>query len=137
MTDEKMVPESEAAKRETLAARNGYFCGAHDALSWPRQTTRWTDEAVMIRAKRRYPLTVTRARVVRDMSGPTRPTYWRVVDGQFEFAYIKEPRNFRAMGPDFNGMFINPERVRLLADLLATPTETVDADSQSEGEGNV
>lgn len=119
MTNEKMVPESEAVKRE----REAYVAGAESQWGGipSHQTSSWREEA-----KRRYPLTVTRPRVVEDTTG----WYWRVSsDASIETTSTKDGAWRQLVRMDQR---LTKERVLILADLLANPTEDVDADSQSE-----
>lgn len=76
-------------------------------------------------ASRRYPLKVTRPRVVRD-SGPMGSSEWRYVNGRLECRLTGAMEWDVADGEDGTcKMFIRAERVKLLADLIANPTEEV------------
>lgn len=74
----------------------------------------------------RYPLpSVTRPRVVRD----TYSCEWRAVDGALEWRTVGHI-SWTPPEPSgrVDGMYLYPDRVQLLADLLANPTETVEGE---------
>lgn len=127
MADEKMVTEAEAVKRERAACEAGAFMMlARLRANCGSELTGFVESE----AKRRYPLAVTRARVVTDSNG----TKWRVVNDVPEWMDATYGHTWQ----DGSGkMWITTERVRILASLLASPLETVDADSQSDGEESI
>lgn len=93
-------------------------------LQWRRDAER--------EAKSRYPLPPrSRPRVVRDDGGKYGATEWKCVDGRLYWRVAAHrPNQWNDVEADngAGGMFIRPERVKLLADLLANPTETVPDD---------
>ena len=124
MTDEKMVPVSEAVKRE----RDAFVKGGLSLSNYAGYRSQLEAEA-----KRRYPLTVTRPRVVRDGHG----WEFRVAPGVtvWNEPVIEARREGRSelweAWPT-----IRPNRMTVWASLLASPLETVDADSDGEETAN-
>jgi hypothetical protein len=133
---EKMVPETEAVKRERRASAN-----ARCAALW-KATQRSPHRGYVdgpcaecfSYVAHRFPLptvTVTRPRVVQDPFNIYRD--WRVINGEFEtrrrangcgdFKDWHSPNEFNA-----GSIPATAARVRMWADLLANPTETVEVE---------
>ncbi len=116
----------EAAERAMIEAKRGGFeSGVHWFYGRKEVVANLgyiVDEAPLA-AARLYPMPhVSRPRVVTDAS----KREWRVVDGKLEYRGEDHRPWSNAEGCSF---FITSERVRILADLLANPTELVDADA--------
>lgn len=128
-----MVSAREAVERERRAFVDGgkwryILAVGHSGPSCivpPIDDPRYDAEAA-----KRYPLpTVTRPRVVDDNPAHPCGEQWCVIDGTLRYRYApgrdwmrwSEFRNHSAAAP-------TPGRVALWADLLANPTETVEAD---------
>lgn len=116
MTDEMTKPMFEGepmTRREILIAREAFATGAR----------LWTQHPEA-EAKRRYPLLVEKPRVVTDREEtlPSARCDWRVIDGALEWRISGVP-NPRWYPLTNSSLFLTADRVRLLADLLANPTE--------------
>lgn len=112
-----MPTEREAVLRE----RRAFLSGVGRTL---------TETHAKLAAAEYYPLPkVTRPRVVTDSGAGliARETSWRVVGGALQWKTGSEWNNLA--GPMNEGMFITAQRVRILADLLANPTEEAEDDS--------
>lgn len=76
-------------------------------------------------AARRYPLPrVTRPRVVREASKRFGDIEWKYEHGALWHRFVPDTQ-WRKLDSENSGMYIYPERVTLLADLIANPNETV------------
>lgn len=122
------------SKRDVLIAREAvrrtvahFWVTIRDSLDG----TRWNGSDVL--AAEMYPLPrVTRPRVVADQCGPRGPQEFRFVDGVFQIRAPGEAwqcLNFGTVLVDsqIHGVGVTPERVALWADLIAHPTEEVEA----------
>lgn len=116
----KMVSERDAVIRERKAFQHGAEHGKE-----------YRTDSFASAAKSFYPLPkMTRPRVVRE-NGIGGEYEWRAVDGVIECrnvtggSALTKWRTNDGTSASF-GMFISARRVRLLADLLANPTEEVD-----------
>lgn len=122
MSDEKRYSERELV----MAQREAFIRGAR----YERDNDETTCAATRIpdAANMHFPLPrVSRPRVVRDETGMFQCN-WRVVAGALECdTGTGWQRTDRDDSHDTR-MFVHAERVRLLADLLAHPTEDVEAD---------
>jgi len=121
--DQPTVTERDAIQREQEAFRAG----------WQAYFDTATKGNVYTEAKRRYPLPPrVRPRVVSDNIG-LGPAEWRYVDGKLEGRLPNGGwRNMSTASADgmFNstGMYITTARVKLLAELMANPTEPIPED---------
>ena len=114
MTDDQRYSERDVILRERAAFVTGVAYSAYRADS---------SDGSINEAKRRYPLKVERPRVVRDPDS----------DGDYEFRVATDEIQVRCKGGAWHGSQyycprLSLHRVALLADLLARPTELVDAD---------
>lgn len=128
MSDEKKYTERDVVMRERAAFAKGRCMSQHEMHEEELPCI-----ACNQRARHLYPLpSVTRPRVVRDVtSGMAGGGYeWRVVNGGIQWRPLGD-MTWRAPASDgvVHGMYLFPERVRTLADLLANPTETVEDDA--------
>lgn len=98
-----------------LAKRAGFVEGLTDAKMHSATAALWSYPAMDRRARRKFPLPkVTRPRVLTDSSGER----WTVRAGQIALYTCDLSPRVRP----------SADRVKLWADLLANPTETVEAD---------
>lgn len=121
MSAEKLYTGRELAEAE----RRAFVHGLDVRATLPE---RWDGNAA--EAARRYPLpTVTRPRVVQDAQG----VLWRVQLGKGDTVLVEYTERGIPDWRDFNSLRagapgISRERVALWADLLARPTEEVEAE---------
>lgn len=107
-------------ERDLILAKRQAFEDGFE-LGWKGQTTEW--RGLLTEAEARYPLPkVTRPRVVQY------PLYhwkkWRVIDGELQRNGSEDDSDEWVSTPL---SVMTAARVRVLADLLANPTEEVDA----------
>lgn len=117
---DNMVTEREAVERQ----RRAYAAGRCDG-GFPYK------ESYAL-ASKLYPLpTTTRPRVVTDCLDPScAPRSFRLVDGQLQTKCLGDTWHCLDNGSSHatvsgKGVAITPDRIRMLADLLANPTEEV------------
>lgn len=135
MPEPKMVPEREAVRREREAFRLGA-----EALYIQTEVpgiAKLALDRVQQYADVRYPLPkVVRPRVVTDAQPGCSTRSFRYVDGQIQttsewdegrWVCLTNGTNAVQTG-ESGGLSITPARIRLLADLIARPTEEVPAD---------
>lgn len=122
---EKMISERDAVMRERAASAKARCAALYSALPHPLNTDHEGHifapcEACRRKAVERYPLKVTRPRVVADSGG----CWWRFVNGNLE---VREGNAGCAWyAHDQYKYWLTLERVKLLADLIASPTEEVE-----------
>lgn len=117
MSKPKMVTEAEAVRRERAA----YLAGLEQHACTQEGHDRLKRDVSL-----HYPLPrITRPRVVRDTSTDGCPIEWRVTNGNIE---CRQAAGTWYEVAERGGakMWITPQRVAFLADLLANPTETVE-----------
>lgn len=127
MSESKMVTEREAVMRERAAFVRG---SQFEDEAW-REMLRVNHSSgadCIDASRKRYPLPkVERPRVVVETSVHGRTVAWKYEHGAL---WWRNPRGsgewYSLMSPRTSEMFITPERVKLLADLLANPTELVE-----------
>lgn len=130
---------SETTKDRTLALRQAFEDGAR--WRWSKLVASGVpvggnlildNDEYQQEKRRRYPLHTTRPRVVPDCE-PEFDQVWRVVDGEIQWQLPKAREAcWRKLEPVFGGYLsittVTPGRLRLWADLLEQPTETVEAE---------
>lgn len=118
MSTTQMISEREAVLRERAAARK--------ALAYFDGTGRGADRAQQLAAEW-FPLPkIRRPRIVSDPGVRGGGVRWRLMNGQLQW---NSHSQWNSLNDARNrGMFITAERVRVLADLLANPTEEVSDD---------
>ena len=119
MTQDKTLSEREAVLRE----RQAWIAGQEAACWRDPATEAQAMRRVVTEAAARYPLpTVERPRILWD----SQSVAWRVVEGDtIQWTYHPDvPEGWLNAEIGQGHMFITAERVKMLADLLARPTET-------------
>lgn len=127
MSDTKKYTERELVEAKRQGLVDGAVYGANritgNAGYYPMRLSEIEAEA-----KRRYPLTVTRARKITDCDGDE----WRIRDGIVECGHGQHLTDLRAH-THLTTQLRNDEQFRRdFASLLLEPNEVVDADSQSD-----
>lgn len=134
MADEKTYTEKEVVLRERKAFYSGYV-----ALNWCSCEASEVCGTCQAETNRRYPLPkVTRPRVVIDAGGAG-VREWRYVEGQIQTRVRGTTHWFclahgdafaaKAVQHEDVGFAWTPERINMLAKLIADPTEIVDDDA--------
>lgn len=122
--DGRIVPrfeDEDYSRREIFIARQAFADGV---CARPVLGDAWYGAEA--EAAKRYPLPmVTRPRVVKDETGPAGTYYWRVDRGVLQHTTSLDAGMWEPLAI---GMYITVPRVHLLAELLANPTETVEAE---------
>lgn len=120
--------EKQYSERDmVMAKRDAWVACFMDGVRVDRDSMR--SEAIR-QARARYPLTETRPRVVTDM---TFGTHWWIMPDELlprGSANIGDTRTRQGTYADTQcaAWMITPERIRIWADLLANPSETVNCD---------
>lgn len=130
-----MCDEKKYTYRDIVMAKREGFVTGQELACWRDPAT---EEAALrnaeVTAKRRYPLQVERPRVVKDPHNHEphwgKPREWMCKDGQLYSRTIGTMPGSHLAFPWTNTAQIPPTRARveLWADLLARPTELVDAE---------
>lgn len=119
-----IISERDAVTREREAFRMGAgLVFAHFRIK-PGDSDTWGGSTTL--AERHFPLPkVTRPREVLDKTG-LGAFWWRIVDGVLEHRAANSDKWYKDTREEA-GNFVFVERVKLLADLIANPTEEVEA----------